>query len=358
VKEIKIPRHIMQKYLEKIENKPIKIKTYKRLGSGWHGTGYSIVYIVGKKEKKVILRTIRPEGFSHDYKADRAKVFILQHELSKKIPLHIKSLDVGGYTKHGSLVSLGNCEEFFQIVEVAEGREYFDYINEIKERGKLSKEDRKKALLLSNYLVNLHKNKFRGKKEIADSLYRRHLRDCVGGGEMLMGVLDTYPERLKWTNIKEITEIITRAVELREEIKHMSYRLCRIHGDFHPGNILFYKDKFTVLDASREEFGDPTDDLTALSINYLWYALQQNNRFSGIFIELFNLFWNNYLRKTNDKAISHIAPIFFAFRGVVVAHPLFYPNQSNETRKKIFKFIKNILKDKEFNINKLNDYLK
>lgn len=355
--EIKIPKGIMQKYLEKRENKKVGIIEYKRLGSGWHGTGYKIKYKTNGEEKIVILRTLRPEGFSHDYKADRAKVFILQHWLSKRVPKHIKSLDVGGYNKDGSLVSLADCEEFFQIVEVAKGKEYVEDLEEIKERG-LREEDKKKALLLSNYLVKLHKNKFKGKKELADSIYKRHLRDCVGNGEMLMGVLDTYPDKLDWTSKDEITEIIQKAVKFKEKIKNSSSRLCRIHGDFHPANIIFNKNGFTVLDASREEFGDPADDLTALSLNYFWYSLQKNNNFSGAFKELFALFWNNYIEKTHDTIVNRVAPLFFAFRGVVIAHPIFYPKQSNRVRIKIFNFVKNVLDANEFRIEDVNRYIK
>ncbi len=356
--EINIPKWIIQKYIEKKENKQIKITAYQKLGSGWHGTGYKIAYNIDGEEKIVILRTLKPAGFSHDYKSDRAKVFILQHTLSKNIPNHIKSLDVGGYNKDGSLVSLGNCEEFFQIVEIAKGREYVKELNELKKRGTLTKQDKKKALLLSDYLVKLHKTKFKGKKELADSIYKRHLRDCICDGEMLMGVLDTYPAKLEWTNKNEIIEIMNKAVRFRENIKHLSSRLCRIHGDFHPGNIIFSGETFKVLDASREEYGDSADDLTSLALNYFWYSLQQNNNFSGVFKELFELFWGNYIKKTNDVTLDKIAPLFFAFRGVVMAHPLFYPNQSDDVRKKIFGFVNNVLNNEEFKIKDVSSYIK
>jgi thiamine kinase-like enzyme len=232
-------------------------------------------------------------------------------------------------------------------------------LQKIKKENNLIQFDKKKALMLSNYLVALHKNKFKGKKEITSSIYKRHLRDCMGHGEMLLGVIDTYPRKIKFTRETKIISIIKKFVELREKLKGKHYRLCRIHGDFHPGNILFQNKKsFVVLDASRELYGDPADDLTTMAINYIWFALMHKDNFFGPFKKLFEIFWKNYIRKTGDIEINKIAPLFFAFRGVVVAHPIFYKNQTDETRKKIFNFINKVLDEEKFDYKKINSYIK
>jgi hypothetical protein len=349
--EIRIPKKKMQQYLREREKAPVKIIKYKRLGAGWHGAGYEIVYRVKGKIKNVILRIQRPVGFSHEYAADRAKVFLLQHNLSKLVPKHVKSLDVGGSTPQGKMVSIGECREFFQIVEKVTGQEYMKDLELIKQRGTLTPADRKKALLLSDYLVNLHKKKFKGSRELARSIHRRHTRDAVGHGEMLMGVLDTYPDKISWASKKEMIDLVDLAVKFRERIKDRHNRLRRMHGDFHPGNIIFKNGRdFVVLDASRELWGEPADDLTTLAINYLWFALQHKGGFSGPFAELFHLFFDNYLKKTNDYGILEIVGLFFAFRGVVVIHPTFYPKQAKSVRRKIFNFIRNVLKERLFKI--------
>jgi aminoglycoside phosphotransferase family enzyme len=132
-----------------------------------------------------------------------------------------------------------------------------------------------------------------------------------------------------------------------------------MHGDFHPGNIIFKENGgFQVLDASRELWGDPADDITTLAINYIWYSLMQRGDFSGPFAELFNIFWNNYLKKTKDDGVSEIVGLFFAFRGVVVAHSIFYKEQSNSVRRKIFNFVKGVLRDKQFHPRKINTYIR
>jgi len=50
-----------------------------------------------------------------------------------------------------------------------------------------------------------------------------------------------------------------------------AHRLSQVHGDFHPWNVLFREGvDFTVLDRSRGERGEPADDVTAMTINYIF----------------------------------------------------------------------------------------
>ncbi|MCX5726208.1 MAG: aminoglycoside phosphotransferase family protein [Candidatus Saganbacteria bacterium] len=345
-------------HLKFYEGKPVSGFKMRRLGSGWHGEGFEVSYEVSGKRKSMILRTQRPIGFSHEYASDRAKAFLLQHELSGSIPKHIRSIDVLG-AGGGRMVSLREAKEFYQIVEKAEGTPYMEDLERIKKTGKLNDIDRKKALILSNYLVDLHSKKFTGEKGLEATLRKRHLRDTVGHGEMLMGVLDTYPQKVAFSSKKEIAELICKAVRFEQKARDLGIKLSRMHGDFHPGNIWFKENgDFMLLDASREIWGFPADDVTALSINYIWFALMQRGKFDGPFKELFEVFWKNYLKKMKYTGILKTAALFFAFRGVVVAHPIFYKNQSDQVRRKIFNFIGSALEDKIFDHRKIDRYMR
>lgn len=278
--------------------------------------------------------------------------------MAKGIPDHIDSFDVSGYTKDNKLVSLGDVNEFFQIVEVAHGTAHSADFQRIKDSGKLAGDDLEKTRILSDYLVKLHGEKFKGSPEETRSIRRRHSRDALGHGEMMIGVVDTYPDDFKFISKRELTEFICSAAKFREEIKDVPFVPCRMHGDFHPANIMFNGNKLTVLDCSRELYGDPADDLTTLAINYIWFAVMQSGSFSGPFAEMFDVFWNSYMKKTKDELIQRTAGIYFAFRGVVVAHPVFYSAQTDEVRRTMIRFVSNVLSDGRFDPVKIKDYLR
>ena len=55
------------------------------------------------------------------------------------------------------------------------------------------------------------------------------------------------------------------------------------------------------------------------------------------------------------EMLQVVAP-FFAFRCLVMAHPVWYPNLAKDVRRKLFNFIEAILKADVFNPDKVNQY--
>jgi hypothetical protein len=243
-------------------------------------------------------------------------------------------------------------------VEVAHGQGYSADFQRIKESGKITSLDLKKAKLLGAYLAKLHKKTFNGSKEASLSIRRRHSRDAIGHGEMMMGVIDTYPEGFKFISKAALTELICDAVRFREAVKDVSYTPCRIHGDFHPGNIIFNGNKIMLLDSSRELWGDPADDVVSLALNYIWFAVMQSGTFSGPFAQLFKVFWKSYFAGTMHKHILRTFGVHMAFRSVVVAHPFFYGAQTDDTRKKMMKLARNTLSAGKFEPSRIKDNLR
>lgn len=75
------------------------------------------------------------------------------------------------------------------------------------------------------------------------------------------------------------------------------------------------------------------------------------------FRELFELFFEVYLDKSGDYELLEMIQPFFAFRGLVVASSVWYPNISLDTRRKLFTFIKNVLQEEVFDYKGVNKYL-
>jgi len=322
------------------------------------GFGYGVPYVVefrvNGEVKRVVLETMRSEGFGHDHFSDRAQVLLWQHSAFNQLPQHARSIDVGAFTVDGEdMKSLGNCSEFFILTELVDGMLYHFDLDRVKETGKLSGLDEQRCLALSDYLVEIHKV-----KRDAPWLYVRRARELVGHGECIMGLLDSYPPELDFVKESDLIDIERNCVIWRWRLKRRARRLTQVHGDFHPWNVMFRKGTdFTVLDRSRGEWGEPADDVIAMTINYIFYSLQKYGELAGVFERLFRLFWENYLRKTDDWEILEVVQPFYAWRGLVVASPIWYPNLSKDVRVKLLNFVKNVLQFERFDLRNVNSYI-
>ncbi len=346
----------IRRYLQKRYGKVSDIKCI-RLGAGVHGEGYRVSFRSNafKGEMNLVLKTLSPQNFGHDYMADRASVNLLAKDSYSKLPGHVRCVDVMAYNEK-DLYSVKGSKEFYVLMQEAKGHEYFGDLKDILSRGDLNERDIKRAKALADYLINIHSTKYKG--DNAKSLYRRKIRDTVGHGECLMGVLDTYED---WPFIKrkDMVEIVSKSISHWDRLKDNMDRLCQVHGDFHPGNIWFDEDdNIVLLDRSRGIWGEPADDLFCLLVNYLFYSILHTGDFSGPFRELFELVHSRYIGMTWDNNINLAGPLFLAFRIPVLTNPHFYPHVDDTTRTKLIGFAKNVLDDQEFSIDRIRDYLK
>jgi hypothetical protein len=330
--------------------KDVNLLEFKRLGAGVHGTGFSLIFESEGKRYEYVIKDLAPQGLGHDYPSDRASVFLLAYDEYPNLPSHVRPVDVLALMEDGSVKSISGGKEYFLVMEKVEGTNYFVDLEDMKEKDSLNSRDREKIHSMVEYLADIHSVK----KESKD-LYWRKLRDTIGHGECLMGVFDFYPEGV--LSYQEMAEIEKLCIDWRAKLKPLYRRLSQIHGDFHPGNIWFRDREFVLLDRSRGPWGEPADDITALSINYIFYSIMYHNEVKDAYKEALKLFYDSYLQKTSDEEILSVVAPFYAFRGAVVAHPVFYPQLSREQRRKIFHFVKGVLRDRSFNYQDVNRYL-
>jgi hypothetical protein len=328
-----------------------RVKGIKRLGSGAHGTGFLVKVETPGGGEEFVLKGITPEGLGHDYPSDRAAMHLLALESFGSLPGHVKALDVLSVDRDGVVKSIGGGAEYFLLMEHAEGTSYFKDLEELAGKGRLDEADRLRIAALAEYLAGIH-----SVKKVLRQLYLRKLRDVIGHGECLMGVFDMYPEGV--LDYGEMADVEKKCIDWRARLKHKCHRLSQIHGDFHPGNIWFTgPQSFRLLDRSRGPWGEPADDVTALTINYVFFSIKRLNALGGACGEGLELFFKEYLERTGDREVLEVLAPFYAFRGAVVANPVFYPELSPGQRRLIFKFVHNVLAAGRFDPERAGDYV-
>lgn len=352
-------------YLEHLLGTPVKIESIKGLvskpGEEIKGFGYGKPYFVAfvteeGAMKEVVISSMKGDGFGHDFFSDRAQILMWQHHAFNTLPKHVKSLDVGYFTKDGRMESAGDADEYFIVCEKVDGEEYAIDLDRLKEGGELRNVDKDRASALAAYLTDIH-----AVKKADAGLYMRRLRELVGHSECIFGLTDSYPGGNEFITSQELKDIEKKCIDWRWQLKERTERLCMVHGDFHPWNVLFREGSdFTVLDRSRGEWGEAADDVSSITINYLFFGLLKTDgaEVDKDFMRLFKMFFDVYLEKTGDYGLLEVIQPFYAFRGLVVASPIWYPNISADTRLKLFKFINNVLDTDKFDYNGVAGYLR
>ncbi len=349
------PRAV-EAYLAKVHGRPATAVRVTPLGGGRQGDkgyGYGVPlrvdYMLDGAPRRAVIETVRPGPFGHEHMADRAQSLLWAHRAFARLPRHVASLDVGAVRSSGELEPLGNAEELFMLADFIEGREYADDLLRIRASGEIAEIDFSRSDALCDYLVEIHR--VRGSEE---GLYARRIRELVGHGECIFGVNDSYPRAY----LPLLSEIEKRCVDWRWKINDRSRRLCQVHGDFHPWNILFRQGSdFSVLDRSRGEWGEAADDVTCLALNYLFFSVQRCGRLEGAFEKLWRRFWDRYLERSGDRALLEVAAPFIAFRCLVMANPLWYPALDEKLRRRMLVLVSNVLAQERFDPAAANRYL-
>lgn len=351
-------------YLARAFGGPVEILAVRSLGGGEaadpKGLGYGVPFevecVAGGRLRSVVVSRTRPvQGFGHDYPADRAWQAIYAHAAYNTFPRHVRSLDVGFVRASGELVSAGDALEYFQLAEKAPGSLYWLDLDRMLE-GPAQPLDLERARALGRFLAEAH-----AEKHDEPTLYQRRIRELVGHGECLMGILDSYPHPYALLPPADCEVLERAAVAWRWKLRGRAHRLSRIHGDFHPWNLLFEEGvEFTVLDRSRGEWGEPADDISALGINYLFFGLRKGGgaAVAEPFLSLFRAFFDAYLAGSGDRELLDVLPPFFMFRALVIAHPGWYPALTEATRRALLDFARALADAPAFGPDNLCGFLR
>jgi thiamine kinase-like enzyme len=233
--------------------------------------------------------------------------------------------------------------EFYLLTDYVPGTPYAEDLRRIVAARSVTPADVERVRVMADYLVALHE------RRESPVVYQRSLRDLLGGGEGIFGIIDAYPADTPGASPAQLRKIEQHCLDFRWRLKGRAPRLARIHGDFHPFNVLFDEQgSLRVLDTSRGSLGDPADDVACMAANFVFFAVQDSATWQPAFSQLWREFWSRYLLRSGDSDLLGVVAPFLSWRLLVVACPAWYPNLASSARERLLSFADTVLLAEHF----------
>jgi hypothetical protein len=358
---IKLHKENIEDYLRQVFGKDAKLESVGSIGNldeqGMKSFGYGkpllIRFLVHGKPREAVLSTMKGDKYGHQFYWDRAAILMFQFETSKRMKRHAQPLALGYVDRSNRFNPIRKPKEFFMLNEKLSGHDYFLDLNRIAESG-LQNGDEQLARDFGSWLAEVH-----AKKKKDDDLYFRRIRNLLGASECILGLVDeAYPHPYALYPDDGFIALEKKLIDWRWKLRGYADRLCAVHGDFHPWNVLVDDDgSFSVLDRSRGEWGEAAGDLATMALNYLLWSLGTHGKLGGAFERLYMAYFSEYLETTGDEQVLEVIAPFFVFRCLVIASPEWYPDHSDETRYGLFRFMENVLEEDTFDWQNINRYM-
>lgn len=318
-----------------------------------YGEPQLVTYRADGRTERIVVHVVKQNAFGRERKDDRIAAAWLDYETFNELPRHAPALGLIGRTSEGQLRSLSDVVDVHVVTRFVPGAPYARDLARIADEGRLTELDQRRASALAAYLADIHADKHR-----APELWRRRLRDLIGHGEGVMGLCDSYPLPSSFTSAEELRLVEQEVNRHRWRLRERHERLCQVHGDFHPFNVLFDEDdELVVLDRSRGAFGEAADDVSSMAVNYVFFSLQAHGRLTGPFEELHRIFWETYASRRDDEELLGVIQPWLAWRMLVLASPIWYPDLADEHRRRLLLFAQSVLRTDRFDPERANDYL-
>ncbi|MCE9579607.1 MAG: phosphotransferase [Deltaproteobacteria bacterium] len=303
-----------------------------------YGKPVRVDLVTAAGPRVVVVHTVREDDFGHDRRADRVGNLLLAYDTFGRIPGHAPALDVGVFRGDTDAVSLRDTGEPYLVTAWCDGDIYANDLRRVARTGHATAQDVGRAEALARALVEIH-----AAPGSHLGAYARALRDLVGSGEGVFGIVDAYAADTPGAPAARLRRIEEACAAWRWRLRDRGDRLRRTHGDAHPFNVIVGEGtRLTLLDASRGGEGDPADDVACVAINYLFFGLGHPDRDGRGLSLLWRWFWQIYQAQATLDVTEALAP-FLAWRGLVLACPRWYPDLRPEHRERLLAFVERAL---------------
>ncbi len=317
-----------------------------------YGKPVKIEFTVDGKPHAAVLNTTSPGPFGHEHMADRAQMQLWNYGAYNSLPGHVRALDVARPRRRDAHLRPG-AEELFLLVEHVEGTSYIHDVARLQAGGGTygtgcrPVERAVRLPLLDPPGDGRQPRPVRPPDPRADRPRRMH----HGARRQLSPRLRVHTARPPRGDRAALQSPGAGAQGAHEPAAPGARRLPPVQHPFPEGT------DFTVLDRSRGEWGEPADDVTALTGNYLFASLQAHGRLQGRWRRSSGHLGTVHRQDRGRGGLDAAAP-FFAFRCLVMASPVWYPSHRRERRRKLFSVTIAALHAPRFEPARVNEMLR
>ena len=93
----------VEQYLTALLKADIKVISIEKIGKKegdelktfGYGKPYKINYVRSGRTEALVLESMSENSFGHDHFSDRAQILLWHHSVSSRLPMHVRSVDVG-----------------------------------------------------------------------------------------------------------------------------------------------------------------------------------------------------------------------------------------------------------------------
>ena len=283
----------------------------------------------GGIERRFVFRTQASNEFGHDRRADRAEAALLAYDLFGRFPDHVRALDVGAVAADGRLVSLRRRRRVRTSPPAGRrARSTPRTSGAWRARG---------AARSTSPAARRSRATWRGStREALDdpAAWRRAVRDLLGHGEGIFGDGRRLPggrarRRRRPGSGRSRSAAwppAGRSGGGRRASRAPTATSTRSTSSSAPPAAGEDGARFTLLDASRGGRGDPADDVVALSVNYLFFALEHPGAWArGLGAAVAPVLGGLSAGSATTRGSWRRAPPYLAWRALVLCCPRFYP---------------------------------
>ena len=148
------------------------------------------------------------------------------------------------------------------------------------------------------------------------------------------GMLVDFKFPVLYENITNDPIIIKEIDILKNDL--LSNKICLIHSDFKPNNILSTNKDFCVIDFEQSHYGDPALDICYTPAIYFLAMMRNYNKKEDYFYCI-ESFWKAYKRMSKFKNFSRLEKNSLRHFGVIILSRMFGMTKINSLQKPIIK---------------------